>query len=489
MKSRPGAALALLSVAQFVDVLSITIAIVALPSIQQDLGFSENGLQWVVSIYALLFGGFLMLAGRAADVYGRCRMFMAGLTLFAFASLACGLATGPVFLVIGRAAQGLGAALVVPAALSILTTTFSVGTARNRALGVWTAAAAGGGAAGFFLGGVITGTVGWRWVFLANVPVAAVGVLMAPLLLTESRDPGASRRLDVAGAITVTSGLLVLIYGFTRAQGAGVASPLSWGSLALAVILLVSFAVIERRAENPLVPLGVFHSRDLMRANLVAMLLTGVTSSGSVLGTVYLQKVLDYSPTAGGLAFVPFSLSVVAGSFVGSWLIGRIGAKETMVSGLIGVGTAMVIVSGISVEGGLAFVVVGFALSGFGLGCAAVASTAAGTSAASSHEQGLISGLLNTSAQLGHALGIAVLVTVASARTDALAGGRDPTATDLVGGFRLAFYVGATIAIVGALAGCRRLWIWYKMLDVINAPQRERPRASGRGSKRDIGRV
>jgi EmrB/QacA subfamily drug resistance transporter len=452
VKPRPRAALALLSVAQFVDVLSITIAIVALPSIQRDLSFPQRDLQWVVSIYALLFGGFLMISGRAADLYGRRRMFMAGLALFASASLACGLASTPGSLVVARAAQGLGAALVVPAALSILTVTFSEGAARNRALGVWTAAAAGGGATGFFVGGVITGALGWRWVFLVNVPVAAVSCALAPLLLTESRDPKASRRLDMAGATTVTAGLLVLIYGFTRPQGAGVASPVTWGSLLLALMLLVSFGLIERRAEHPMVPLRLFHSRTLMGASLVAFVLTAVTSPSSVLGTLYLQQVLGYSPSAAGIAFVPFSLSVIVASFAGSWLIGRIGPRATMFWGLIAVSAAIVIFSGISVDGGLGYVVVGAALSGCGLGCAAVASTAAGTSAASSHDQGLVSGLLNTAAQVGHALGIAVLVTIAAARTDALAVGGEPTAAELVSGFRLAFYVGATIAIGGALA-------------------------------------
>jgi EmrB/QacA subfamily drug resistance transporter len=450
--SRPRAALALLCVAQFVDVLSITIAIVALPSLQRDLGFPQQDLQWVVSTYALLFGGFLMVAGRAADLYGRRRMFMAGLALFASASLACGLAVAPIFLVVARAAQGLGAALVVPAALSILTVTFSEGAVRNRALGVWTAAAAGGGATGFFLGGVITGALGWRWVFLVNVPVAAVSCALAPLLLLESRDRNASRRLDRAGATTVTVGLLVLIYGFTRAQVAGVASPVTWGSLVLSMMLLVNFGFIERRAEHPMVPLRLFHSRTLMGASLVAFVLTAVTSPSSVLGTLYLQQVLGYSPSAAGLAFMPFSLSVIVASIVGSWLIGRIGARAAMVWGLIAVGAAIVIFSGISVDGGVAYVVVGAALSGSGLGCAAVASTATGTSAASSHDRGLVSGLLNMAAQVGHAVGIAVLVTIAAARTDALAVGGEPTAADLVNGFRVAFYVGATIAIGGALA-------------------------------------
>jgi MFS family permease len=393
-----------------------------------------------------------MLSGRAADLYGRRRLFMAGLGLFAAASLSCGLSDSAPALVIARAVQGLGAALVVPAALSLLTTTFSGSAARNRALGVWTAAAAGGGAAGFVLGGVITQGLGWRWVFFLNVPVAALGLIATPTLLGESRDPAASPRLDVWGAVTVTGGLVSLIYGLTRARDVGFASAGTIGALAIAALLLAAFPLIESRVANPLAPLRLFRSPGLVGASLVAFALTAVTSPAGLLGTLYLQRVLGYSPSATGLALLPFSLAVIAGSFAGSWLAGRIGARSTMLGGLLTVTTAMLLITAISASGGLAYLVTGLLLAGAGLGCAAVASTATGTSAVAVQEQGLASGLLNTAAQIGTAIGIAALVTIAAARTDALAGGAGATAGQLVTGFRLAFFVAAGLSAAGCLA-------------------------------------
>jgi MFS family permease len=252
--------------------------------------------------------------------------------------------------------------------------------------------------------------------------------------------------------VTATAGFLALIYGFTRVQDAGIGSPFAWGPLILGFVLLVSFAFIERRAEDPLLPSGVFRSRNLVGANLVAFLITGVTSPAAVLGTLYLQRVREYSPTASGLTYMPGSLLVVVGSLVGARLIVRSGARFTMVSGLVAIIVSLILMASISVGGGLVFLVAGIALSGFGLGCASVASTAAGTSTASDEDQGLISGLLNTAAQLGTAIGIALLVTVATARTAALPGGEEPTASSLVGGFHLAFYVAAVLAAVGAVA-------------------------------------
>ncbi|HEX8862271.1 MAG TPA: MFS transporter [Actinomycetes bacterium] len=449
---RGAATLALLCVAQFVDVLGVTIVVVALPSIQRELGFSPAGLQWVVSTYALLFGGFLMLSGRAADLYGRRRLFMTGLALFGLASLACGLARSPAWLVVARAAQGLGAALVVPAALSILTTTFSAAGVRNRALGIWTAAAAGGGAAGFVLGGVLTQGLGWRWVFLVNLPVIALGLVVAPALIRESRDPAASARLDVLGAVTVTGGLIALIYGLTHAEDAGFASVVTIAAVAVAVILLAAFPLVERRVAEPLAPPAVFRSPELVGSNLVAFTLTAVTSSAGLLATLYLQQVLDYSPSATGLALLPFSLAVIVGSFAGGWLVGRIAARNTMLAGLVAVAAAMLLVTAISAGGGVVWLVAGVSLAGAGLGCASVAATATGTAAVSADRQGLASGLLNTAAQIGTAIGIAALATLAAARTRALAGTAGPSAAQLVAGFRLAFLVAAALSLAGCLA-------------------------------------
>jgi EmrB/QacA subfamily drug resistance transporter len=448
---RRPAVLALLCVAQFVNVLGVTIVLVALPAIQRDLGFSGAGLQWVASVYALAFGGLLLLAGRAADLYGRRRLFMAGLALFTSASLACSLAGAPWLLVAARAVQGAGAALVVPAALSILTTTFPGGPARTRALGVWTAAAAGGGAAGFAAGGLLSGGLGWQWVFLVNVPVGLTSLALAPVLLPESRDPAAAR-LDLLGAAAVTAGLVLAIYGFSSAERTGFGSAGTAGALALGAGLLAGFPAIERRVPAPLVPPGTFRTRGLAGATLVAFVLTAVTSPAGVLATVYLQDVLGLPATATGLALLPFSVAAVAGSAAGSRLAGRIGPRATMAAGLLTVTAAMLLLAGVASQGGPGRLVAGLILSGAGLTCAAVASTAAGTSALAGGEQGLASGLLNTAAQVGTAVGIAALVTLAAARAGALAGGGDPTAVELVAGYHLAFLAGAALAALGALA-------------------------------------
>jgi EmrB/QacA subfamily drug resistance transporter len=455
--ARPWAALALLCAAQFLDVLGVTIVIVALPAIGRDLGLAEQELQWVVSIYALCFGGFLLLAGRAADLYGRRRLFAVGLALFTAASLACGLAGSPAVLVGARALQGLGAAVAVPAALSLLTATFPDGRERARALGVWTAAAAGGGVTGFFLGGVLTGTLGWHWVFLVNVPVGALGLALTPVLLAESRDQTPRGRLDVAGAVTGTAGLALLVYGFADAQQAGFASAATLGTLTVAVALLVGFWLVEDRVADPIVPPRVFRSRELVGANLVAFTLTAVTSSAGVLSTLYLQQALGYPPTAAGLALLPFSLAAIAGSFTGAWLTARLRARATMALGLVTVAAAMLVLSRLPAHGrgGLPWLVTGGLIAGWGLTCASVASTAAGTAAVTGDAQGLASGMLNAAAQIGTALGIAALVTVAAAGTSALAGEGSPTPTELVHGFRLAFLTAALVALLGTLAMLR----------------------------------
>lgn len=445
------AALTLLCVAQFVVTLDVTIVFVALPSIQQDLGFSQANLQWVVSTYALFFGGFLLLAGRVADLYGRRLIFMVGFALFASASLVCGLVGSQAVLVAFRAAQGLGAAVVSPAALSILITTFPEEEEREKAIGVWTAVAAGGAALGLIAGGVITEGLGWGWVFFINVPVGALGLLLAPALLEESRDASAPPRLDAVGAVTVTAGLLSLIYALARAEETGFSSG-TVGTLALSSALLAVFFFTERRVAKPLVPFGIFRSGNLAGASLVAFALTAAASPTGFFGTIYLQRILGLSPIATGLAFLPFTLAVIAGSFLGARLAGKVGTRTTMVLGMCSLAVGMILYSGISVEGGyLSYLLPGFVVVGSGLGLASVGSTIAGTSAVTGSAQGLVSGVLNTAAQVGTALGLAVLVTVASARTDALIGGADPTSTALIEGFRWSFFGGAGVAILGAL--------------------------------------
>lgn len=444
---RRNAALALLCVAQFVNVLDVNVVIVALPSIQRSLGFSQEDLQWVVSAYVLLFAGFLLLAGRMADLFGRRKIFVVGLGLFTLSSLVCGLAGSAAVLLVARAAQGLGAAISTPAALSIITTAFTEGPERNRALGVWTAVAAAGGAAGLVLGGLITDGIGWEWVFFLNIPLGTIGVMLAPLLLPESRDTEASRRLDVSGAVTITTSLVLLVYGFTVSENAGFDSPKTLTVFALSAALFAAFLAVESRVTEPLVPPGVFQSRNLVGALLVTFTLTATTTPVGVLATIYLQRVLDYSPTFASLTGLPFSILVIVGSLIGARLAENLGVRATMVSGLVALVAATLLMVGISATSGLAYVLVNAALAGLGLGCASVAATAAGTSAVSRDAQGFASGLLNTFAQVGTAIGLGLLATVAATRT----AGR-PEEMALVEGFRLAFVVGTGIAVCGCLA-------------------------------------
>jgi EmrB/QacA subfamily drug resistance transporter len=445
-------ALGLLCVAQFVVVLDATIVAIALPEIQAELGFSQAGLQWVVSAYTLVFGGFLLLAGRAADLWGRRRLFMVGLVVFSGASLACGMAVSPLSLVAARIAQGLGAAIVAPSALSSLTAAFPEGGGRERALGVWTAAAAGGGATGWLLGGLLTGGFGWEWVFFVNLPVGILGVALAPALIPESRDVSAPPRLDVAGAASVTAGLTLLVYGITRVQEEGLISPVTLAALGSSVVLLAGFVVVEGRVRYPLVPLGIFRSRGLLGASLVALTLTAATTPPMLLCTLYVQRVLGYPPAEAGLVFPPFNVAVIAGSLLGPRFVKRFGSRATMACGLLVIGAGAVCLVGLPPHDGghLLYLIPGFVLMGSGLGCASVASTASGTSAAEGGLQGLASGLLNSAAQIGTVLGLAILVPLSAARAEALAG-TVPDGVALVEGFRLAFFGAAGIAAVGVV--------------------------------------
>src|SRR5215216_2418996 len=446
---RKGAALVLLCVAQFVDVLDVNAVIVALHSIGQDLGFSQAGLQWVVSAYVLFFAGFLLLSGRVADLWGRRLTFVAGLAVFTAASLCCGLSVSPEMLVVSRAFQGLGAATTAPA-LSIITTIFAEGRERDRAVAAWTAVAAGGGAAGLLLGGFITDVLGWEWIFFVNVPVGVAGIALSHVLLPESRDPAASRRLDLLGAGTVTSGLVLLVLGLTRTEEAGFGSPITLATLGFAAAFFGAFVLVERRAADPLVPLRLFRLRELVGAALVAFALTAAPVG--VLVTLYLQNTLGYSASLAGLAGLPFSLCVIAGSMLGGRISERIGGRVTMSLGLAVVAASALVTTGITAEGGVAYVLAGAALSGLGLGCASVASTARGTSAVEEGKRGLASGFMNTSAQVGTALGLAALLTLAATRSAALSDGAESAAEALVAGYRLAFLVAAGVASFGVVA-------------------------------------
>jgi MFS family permease len=447
-------ALAILCTAQFVDVLDVNVVLVALPAIGRDLGLAPAELQWVVTAYALVFAGFLLLAGRAADQLGPRRVFLAGIAVFTLASLASGLARDPVLLVCGRAVQGLGAAITAPAALAIITTTFREGRDRDRAVGAWTAVAAAGGATGLVAGGVITDWLGWPWVFFINVPVGLAALGLAPRVLPADQIARARGPLDLPGATTVTAGLALLVFSFSCGERAGLGSVLALTALALSAALLAGFLSIERRVEDPLLPLRIFRSRELVSSTFVAGVLTATTSAGGVLATLYLQGVLGYSPALAGLAALPLSLSVIAGAAAGPRCIRWIGPRPTMSWGLLGVCAGALVATRISAAGGLGYVLVGGVFEGFGLGLASVAATAGGTAAVPAGRRGLVSGVLTTAAQVGTAVGVSLLVWVAGLRTEMVAGGQ-PAPDAVVAGYRWGFFAAAGIAALAALIARR----------------------------------
>ena len=406
--------------------LDVTIVAIALPAMQADLGLSTTGLGWVLTSYTVVFGGCLLAAGRMADRVGRRRAFVAGLALFGAASLACGLAPSGGLLLASRAVQGLGAALVAPAALALLTAARPDGPARARALGWWTAAAAGGGASGWVLGGLLSGLLDWRWVFLVNVPVCAAAALLARRVLGEVRaaSPAPS---DVAGAVVATAGLAALVLALTLAGERGPGATVALGALAAAIALALALVVVERRAAAPLVGRALLRRSGVTAPNAVAAVLTATTTPPMFLCILHAQSVLGLSPVAAGLLFPPFNLAVVAGSLAGPRVTTAIGERRAMAGGLAGVAAGslalLAIAPGVPA---LPSVLAGFVLLGLGLGVASVASTARGTAALGAGDQGLASGLLNTSAQVGTALGLAIVVPLASARADALGGGPGP---------------------------------------------------------------
>lgn len=450
MITRSGLALGLLCAAQFMMVLDASIVSVALPSIRADLGMGETSLQYVLSLYALTFGGCLILAGRAGDLFGRRRLFLAGLGLFTAASLACGLAESPAVLLGGRAAQGLGAAMVSPAALSLLLGIFTDEHERNRALGLWGALSAAGGATGLLLGGALTDSLGWEWVFLINLPLGAIVIVTVPRLVAESRDSN-RHRLDVAGAVAVTAGLGLLLFGLTRGQEDGFTAALPVLLIVGALALLSVFVAAERRVDHPLVDFAVFRARTLTVANLAGMVLAMLIAAQSFFGTLYLQGVLGLSPLQTGLAILPVTLISFASSGQAARLVERFGLTGVLVAGLLISGSGVGLLAGVDVGGSYwTAVMPGYALFGLGLGASFVAFTIGATAGAPAAQRGLASGLLNTSQQLGFAIGVAALATIAGARTEALGGATD--LEDLVAGYRLAFLCAFALALLAALA-------------------------------------
>jgi EmrB/QacA subfamily drug resistance transporter len=448
-----GLALALLAVTQFVIILDASIVNVALPSIGRALDFSQDNLSWVVNAYTLTFGGFLLLGGRLADLLGRRRMFMSGLVLFTAASLLGGLAQSDVWLIAARAAQGLGAALVSPAALSLVTTIFSEGAERNRALGVWGAVAGSGGAAGVLLGGMLTEWAGWEWVLFVNVPIGLAAVALAPRLLPESRHEGAARTFDATGAVLVTGGLALLVYTLVDAESAGWTSTQTVGLGALSLATLAAFVAWESRASEPLMPFSIFRLQTLRGANAVGLLLGMSLFSMFFFLSLYMQQVLGYSALETGFAFLPLAVLIVVSSTVASQLVTRTGARPTLVVGLLLITGALVWFSQVSAGGSYVGDVLFPALVvAVGLGFAFVPVTIAAVTGTRPDEAGLASGLINTSQQVGGALGLAILVSVATSRTaSAVSDGIADRAVALNEGFQTAFLVGAGFALVGAM--------------------------------------
>ena len=441
-------ALALLCVAQFVVVLDASIVNVALPTIGEALNFSESQLPWVVNAYVLTFGGFLLLGGRMADLLGRRRIFMGGLILFALASLAGGLATNSGQLIAARAVQGLGAAILSPAALSIVATTFRDGAERNKALGIWGAVAGSGGAAGVLLGGVLTEGLGWEWVLWVNVPIGIAAAAVAPSLIAETRDEGGVRHFDVAGATTITLGLSALVFGLLDAERAGWSSAQTIGTLVASALLLAAFVAIERRSRAPLVPFSIFRIRTITGANIVGILVGASLFSMFFFISLYMQQVLGYSPIHAGLSYLPLAVSIILSAGVASALVTRVGFKPILAAGMALIAAGLLWFSQISVHGSFLADILGPSLlAAVGLGFAFVPVTIAAVSGIEDREQGLASGLINTSQQVGGALGLAILAAVANS---IIGSSHDPVV--LTEGFQSAFLVGAGFAVLGLIA-------------------------------------
>jgi EmrB/QacA subfamily drug resistance transporter len=445
-------ALALLSAVQFMVVLDIAIVNVALPSIQVDLGFSQENLQWVISAYALVFGGFLLLGGRAADLLGRRRIFLAGTIVFTISSLLAGLAWSEASLIGARAFQGLGAAVITPAALSILSTTFVEGRERNIALGVWGAVGGFGAAAGVLMGGVLTDALSWEWIFFVNIPVGLTALVLAPILLRESRD-ATVKSFDALGAVLVTSGLSSLVYAITQAATDGWLAGRTVAFFTASIALLVGFVAWEVRHPEPLMRFGILRTKTVAGANVAGFILGTATFSLFLMLTLYMQQVLGYSPMKTGVAYLAVAGTAIFTSAIAAQLVTRIGVKPVLVVGMTSLTAGLVYFTQVSVGGSyLVDLLPGFLLIAVGLGFSFVPISIAALAGIQPAEAGLASGLINTSQQIGGALGIAALSTIATSRTeDAIAGGSTQAAA-LVSGFHGAFLAGVILAAIGIVA-------------------------------------
>jgi EmrB/QacA subfamily drug resistance transporter len=448
-------ALAVVCVAMFMTVLDVSIVNVALPSIKNSLGVGESSLQWVLIAYTITFGGLLLLGGRAADLLGRRRMFMIGMALFAVASLACGFANSIGVLVAARAVQGIGAAIVSPATLSIITTTFEEGSERNKALGIWGAMGGSGAAAGVLFGGILTKYAGWEWVFFVNVPVAVIVLALTRTVVRESRVTG-MRGFDIGGASTITASLALLVYGISKAPDVGWGSGRTIGFLIAAAVLLAAFVVIEKRHPAPMMPFAIFRTKTVTGANVAGFLLGAVVFANFFLLTLYVQQVLHYSALKTGLTFLATAGTVIPVAGLSQALVTKFGPRPVMAIGLALITAGMVWYAQIPVHASFASdLLPGYLMVGIGMAFAFIPMSIAALAGVQPHEAGLASGLINTSQQIGGALGVAIAATVAFTHTTTLVRAGNDLASAQTSGFALGFWVIAgfgAAAVVATLA-------------------------------------
>jgi EmrB/QacA subfamily drug resistance transporter len=462
-------ALVLLCAAFFMVVLDVAIVNVALPSIATDLKFSQDNLQWVITAYSLTFGGFLLLGGRAADLLGRRVIFMIGVTIFTVASLFCGLAQSEAWLIIARAVQGFGAALLTPSALSIITTTFTERTERNKALGVWGAVGGGGAAAGVLLGGILTKYLGWEWIFFVNVPVGATALLITRRLVDESRVETAERSYDIPGAVLVTGGLALLVYAISRAPVVGWGTTRTIGLIFLSAVMLVAFLVWEAQAKAPLMPLGFFRDRLMAAANATSFLLSASLYANFFVLTLYMQNVLHYSALQAGLAFLATAGTAVVMAGVAQALVTRVGVKPVLLTGLVMLVLASFWYTRLPVDGKYPTdLLLPYIVYGAGIAFSYVPVTIAALAGAPEEEAGLASGLINTSQQIGGAIGLAVTSTVAYTHINDLLKTGTAKNVAFTEGFQRGFWVVALVGVAALLVA-----IVFIRKDEIRVPETE----------------
>jgi EmrB/QacA subfamily drug resistance transporter len=446
-------ALAVLGIAYLMVVLDVAIVNVALPSIQTDLGFAPQDLQWVVSGYALTFGGLLLLGGRAGDLLGRRMIFMIGLAAFAAFSLLAGLATTPAMLIGARLLQGAAGAILSPSVFSITSVLFKEGAERNKALGILGAIAGSGAAIGVLAGGVLTQYLGWEWIFFVNVPIGLAALALVPRYVTESRADGLTRHFDTAGAVTVTGSLMALVYGLTQSTNNGWTSVQTIGSLVASAVLMAAFVWIESRSRSPLVPLGFFRRRTPTAANVIGLGLGTITFGTFFLLSLYMQQVLGFSAIKTGVAYLAVALTAVVSSGVSQALVTRVGVKPILAVGMGLLAGGLAYFTQISPNGSyVGDLLPGFLLIGVGLGFAFVPVSIAALAGVDGHNAGLASGLINTSQQIGGAIGLAILATVSTTRTENLLAQGTDRATALTSGFQIAFWVGVGLAVASLIA-------------------------------------